>query len=233
LFGLDVDDSVDQDSAVTKQQLNQAKYGDVAFPEDENDIRICRAIINMVKGKLFKVYIPYAERIVWNGSSDRRNLPRFLDLIRAFAALRFMQRHEFLDNEILADVKDFEDAKALYEQGKAGLTTKLTEAELRLVKYMVGKSALSINQIVKDYTKPNGSPYTPEAIRKMLEGKKGGKGLVDKVPGMLVHGSGGKGDEKKYDIPSFDDGSSLEIVTLKPIANGPTSQESVSSASAG
>lgn len=233
LFGLDVDDSVDQDSAVTKQQLNQAKYGDVAFPEDENDIRICRAIIHTVKGKLFKVYIPYAERIVWNGSSDRRNLPRFLDLIRAFAAMRFMQRHEFLDNEILADIKDYEDAKALYEQGKTGLTTKLTEAELRLVKYMVGKEPHSVNDIIKDFMKPNGKPYTPEAIRKMLEGKKGGKGLVDKVPGMLVHGSGGKGDEKKYEIPSFDDGSSLEIVTLKPIANGPTLPESVSSASAG
>jgi hypothetical protein len=228
LFGLDVDDSADQDSAVTQQQLNQAKYGEVAFPDNEKDIQICRAIIHMVKSKIFKVSIPYADRIVWKGSGDRRNLPRFLDLIKAFAVLRFMQRIEFLDNEILADVKDFEDAKALYEQGKAGLTTKLTEAELRLVKYMVGKSAFSINQIVKDYTKPNGSPYTPEAIRKLLEGKKGGKGLVDKVPGMLVHGSGGKGDEKKYEIPSFDDNSALEIVTLKPDPNRPIFQESVS-----
>jgi hypothetical protein len=32
---------------------------------------------------------------------------------------------------------------------------------------------------------------------------------------MLVHGSGGKGDEKRYEIPSFEDGSSLEIVSLK------------------
>ena len=50
----------------------------------------------------------------------------------------------------------------------------------------------------------------------VLEGKKDGKGLTDKVPGMLVHGSGGKGDEKRYEIKSFDDSSSLEIVTLKP-----------------
>jgi hypothetical protein len=49
LFGLDVDDSADQDSLVTQQQLNQAKYGEVAFPDDEKDIQICRAIIHMVK----------------------------------------------------------------------------------------------------------------------------------------------------------------------------------------
>ena len=34
LFGLDVDDSVNQDSAVTKQQLYQAEFGEVSFPED-------------------------------------------------------------------------------------------------------------------------------------------------------------------------------------------------------
>jgi hypothetical protein len=62
----------------------------------------------------------------------------------------------------------------------------------------------------------------------MLEGTKSGKGLTDKVPGMLVHGSGGKGDEKKYEIPSFDDNSSLEIVSLRPEGENPTSQESIS-----
>jgi hypothetical protein len=227
-FGLDVDDSVDQDSAVTKQQLSQAEFGEVGLPENRNDINICRAIIHIVKGKLFKVHIPFADRIIWKGSGDRRNLPRFLDIIKAFAAMRFMQRDELFDNEIMADVKDFEDAKALYEQGKTGLTTKLAEAEQRLVKFMVGKGALSKNDIVKSYMKPNGKPYTPEGIRKMLEGTKGSKGLTDKVPGMLVHGSGGKGNEKTYEIPYFDDNSSLEIVTLRPWQNGPTSEESVS-----
>lgn len=214
LFGLDVDDSVDQDEAVTKQQLERAKYGDVALPEDD-DVKVCRAIINEVKKKLFKVIIPYSDYIVWKGAGDRRNLPRFLDLIKGFAALRFMQRTEIFDDEILASLKDFEDAKALYEQGKTGLATKLTKAEQRLVGWMVGKGPLSINDIVKEYLKPNGGQYTSEAIRKMLEGKRDGKGLTDKVPGMLVHGSGGKGDEKRYEIPSFEDGSSLEIVSLK------------------
>jgi hypothetical protein len=106
LFGLDVDDSPNQDSAVTRQQLTNAKHGEVALPEDE-EVKLCRAIIHAVKSRLLIVDIPYADRIVWNGSSDRRNLPRFLDLIRGFAALRFMQRFEVLDNEILADIKDF------------------------------------------------------------------------------------------------------------------------------
>ena len=65
LFGLDVDDSTDQDEAVTKQQLERAKYGDVALPEDE-DVKVCRAIIHEVKKKLFKVIIPYSDLIAWN-----------------------------------------------------------------------------------------------------------------------------------------------------------------------
>jgi hypothetical protein len=222
LFGLDVDDSTNQDSEVTKQQLATAKGGEIALPEDE-EVKVCRAIIHIVKSKLLRIIIPFSDRIVWNGSGDRRNLPRFLDLIRGFAVLRFMQRCEILDNEILADIQDFKDAKDLYDQGKTGLATKLTKAELKLVTWMKGRPPLSINEIVTNYLKPNGKSYTHEAIRKLLEGKKDGSGLTDKVPGMLVHGSGGKGDEKKYEIKSFDDSSSLEIVSLKEEVVDPTS----------
>ena len=215
LFGLDVDDSSNQDGEVTRQQLRRAKSGDVSLPEDE-DVKVCRAIIHMVKkSRQFKVDIPFAESILWNSSGDRRNLPRFLDLIRSFAAFRFMQRYEFGENEIFASLEDFEDAKALYEEGKSGQTTKLTKAELRLVQWMAGKGKLSINRIVTDYSKPSGGQYSPEAIRKIIEGTRAGKGLIDKIPGMLIHGSGGKGDEKRYEITSFEDGQSLEIVSLK------------------
>lgn len=217
LFGLDVDDSPTQDEAVVRQQLERAENADVALPENE-DVKICRAIIHEVKMNLFKVVIPYAKQIEWRGAGDRRNLPRFLDLIKGFAAMRFMQRTIAFENEIIATIEDFDDAKALYEKGKTGLATKLAQRELKLVKWMAGKGPLTINQIVDEYLKPGGSHFTHEAIRITLEGKRDGKGLTDKVPGMLVHGSGGKGDEKRYEIKSFEDGSSLEIVSLKPQA---------------
>ena len=90
---------------------------------------------------------------------------------------------------------------------------------MKLVTWMTRKEVRSLlTTSYKEYLKPNGGQYTSEAIRKTLEGKRDGKGLTDKVPGMLVHGSGGKGDEKRYEIPSFEDGSSLEIVSLKPEA---------------
>jgi len=98
---------------------------------------------------------------------------------------------------------------------KTGLTTKLTTTDLKLVNWMAGKGPLSINDIVLRYRKPNGAQYTYEAIRKRLEGDKSGKGLINKVPGMLIFGSGGKNDEKRYEIPYFDDSSSKEVVVLK------------------
>ena len=186
LFGLDVDASKEMDEKVTEEQLKKAKYGENQLPEDE-EVFVCRAIIHIIKGRLFKVDIPYSDRIVWKGSEDRRNLPRFLDLIRGFAVLRFMQRFDVFDNWISAGIKDFDDAKALYEEGQASLSTKLTKAELRLVKWMAGKGWLSINKIVEDYRKDNGKSYTYAAIRKIINGDKRGKGLTSKVPGMRQH----------------------------------------------
>lgn len=215
LFGLNVDDSVEQDGAVTNQQFENAVHGDVELPEDE-DIKICRAIIHVIKKRLFKVDIPYARGIVWMDSSgDRRNLPRFLDIIRGFAVLRFMQRFELNDDEICASIKDFEDSKALFEEGQASLTTKLTEAELRLVQWMAGRGRLSINDVVREYRKANGEPYTHEAIRKTIMGARAGQGLTNKVPGMRVYEEDGA---RKFEIPSFDERAKGEMVSLTPDA---------------
>lgn len=214
LFGLNVDDSVEMDTRVTEEQLKNAESGEVSLPEDE-DVTLCRAIIHIIKGKLLQVDIPYAKLIVWKASDDRRNLPRFLDLIRAFAVLRFMQRIELTDNEIGASLEDFEDAKKLFEEGQASLTTKLTAAELRLVKGMVGKSWLSYDKIQQDYKKPNGESYTYEAIRKLIRGDKNRKGLTSKVPALRQRCKDGKNE---FCIESFDDKSHDEIVSLKPEA---------------
>jgi hypothetical protein len=217
LFDLGVDDSPEADEKVTEWALNRAKYGEAALPEDVS-VTICRAIFYEIEKRLFNVDIPYSGRIIWKGSSDRRNLPRFLDLIRAFAMMKFMQRCkvEVDNNRIVAEIEDFHDAKALWDAGEASLITKLTRTELRLVQYMVSKGPLSVNEIVGGYMKPNGKPYTHEAIRKMLEGSKGRKGLTERVPGMLVHGSRGKGDERKYEIKSLDDNYGNEVVSMKP-----------------
>jgi len=92
---------------------------------------------------------------------------------------------------------------------------------------MAGKGPLTINEIVKKYLKPDGGQYSPEGIRKVLVGKKGGKGLIDKVPGMLTHKSIGDSHERGFEIPRFDDKSDKEIVSLKGLGDT-TSEQSKS-----
>jgi len=89
LFGLDVDDSQNQDVVVAKQQLKKAMYGDAALPENE-DVSVCRAVINEVKKRLFTVIIPYAEYIEWNDTNDRRNLP---SILRSYSGIRCYAIH--------------------------------------------------------------------------------------------------------------------------------------------
>lgn len=213
LYDLDVDDSVSQDQEVTKRQKADAVVGSVALPETE-EVKVCRAIIHIVKGVSFEVAIPFAEDVEWADPSDRRQLPRFFDLVRSYTVLRFMQRQEILDGVICASLKDFEDAKAIVEATKTGITTKLTGAEYRLAKWMheQGKP-LSINDVIEGYKKKNRDGYTYQAIYKIIIGNgKDGKGLLDKVPGMKVVENG---TETKYEVPALCDSGNRAIVCLR------------------
>ena len=131
-FGGTVNDSKEQDDAVAEFQLRQAKYGIMSFPEND-DIEICREIIRQIKTKLFLVRIPFSDRIIWNDKSNRRNLPIFLDIIKAMTVLRFMQRELDDDNYIISDIQDYENAKELYFDRAKMQGFKLTATELKLV----------------------------------------------------------------------------------------------------
>jgi len=90
IYDLNVDESTETDEAVLLYRKERAGYVSEAFPEDE--VGVCRAIIHEVKAYLFDVIIPYFNEIEWKVSKDRRNFDRFIDLIKGFAAMRFMQR---------------------------------------------------------------------------------------------------------------------------------------------
>jgi hypothetical protein len=214
LYDQNVDESPETDDAVTKQRTERAVTAEEAFPVDE-EVKICRAIIHMVKCKLFKVKIPYAREIVWKGSSNRRNYNRFLDLVQGFAILRFMQRREESPGVILASIKDFKDAKDLYDATSETQITKLTKAERKLAGWLASKGAKTINEVVKEYLKEDGSKYTYTAIHKHFKGNKGRGGLLDKVPGLLKMDKEG---EEAYLLTKLEEIAVGSIVSLNPEA---------------
>lgn len=204
LFDLSVDDSPDMDTKVAERIFENAAKGIEALPENE-EVKICRAIIHVIKSQEFKVKIPFASSMDWHIHGDRRNATRFVALIMGFAVLRYLQRAEMIsDGAILAEMQDYLDAKALYEEGKTSQISKLTNAELKLVKWMVEQGkALSINEIVDGYLKSDGKKYTYPGIRKLLVGeeKRNKKGLADKVPMKIIKTENGT----KYQIEKFEE----------------------------
>lgn len=202
LYDITVDSSVDTDKEVTNQQLNDAATGRNTFPDPEDeDVRVCREIILSIQMGTFKVIIPFANRIIWNGSNDRRNLPRFLDLIKGLTVMRHWKRKEESDNVYLADIQDYYDAVALMGSNEEELSTNLTGAEIRFIKWAGGKGFISINDVLSSYFKEDGTQYTHETIRKMVFGTARKKGLLSKVPGMTEKQDG---QERKFSIPRFE-----------------------------
>jgi hypothetical protein len=124
-----IDDSVDQD----KRVLDHMKEAEAAGrgPE-QDDVLTCRAIWEVIKEGVLSVRIPFARRIGFSTTQNRRNPGMLFDLIKCRARLFFLQRDRDGDGAVIAREEDFAAAARLYGalNGEAGgQETKLTKNE--------------------------------------------------------------------------------------------------------
>jgi len=134
-----IDDSADQDDRVLTRILDR----DASLPDgdysERPDVLTCRAIWEIVAGQMVYVRVPFARRIRFMAHANRRNPEMLLDLVKANAMLRFMQRERFQAGTIPcvgATREDFHDAARLYGQlngTSGGQETKLTRKESDLL----------------------------------------------------------------------------------------------------
>ncbi len=213
LYQQNVDESSMQDENVAKMQLEEACHVE-RYDRVEVIKIICQLIIYIVKKQLFEVDVPYSKRIVPSKhvTKDRRRLPRFIDMVKGIALFNFMQRQFDDRGRLIATLDDFYEAKELFEANIESQVTNLTPAELRLAKWLFEKAKyVSINDIVNEYLKPDGTQFNPESIRKVLQGTKTREGLIAKLPGLLVDE---KNREAKYLLPNLEIYSG-ELITLE------------------
>lgn len=183
-----IDDSLEQDYMVMENALKNA----AALPQytegDRERILICREIWNLLKPVY--VVIPYAERIRFSDTRNRRNVDMLLDLIHARAAMMQYQRSTVEQvgfSCIAATEDDFRYAADLYSilTGETGgQLTKMTRKEAEIVSYIV-----QLNQdefTVLDLQKASG--LSNSVINKMIQGyqSKGNiySGLLEKCPAI-------------------------------------------------
>ena len=124
-----IDDSAEQDARV----LDHMKEAEAAGRGPaKGDILTCRAIWEAVKGEVLPVRIPFARRIQFSATRNRRNPGMLFDLIKCRARLFFLQRDRDDDGAVIARPEDFTAAAKLYGalSGTVGSQeTKLTKNE--------------------------------------------------------------------------------------------------------
>jgi len=124
-----IDDSIDQDRRVL-EHMKEAEAAGQSHRED--DVLTCRAIWEVVKEEVLPVRIPFARRIQFSTTQNRRNPGMLFDLIKCRARLFSLQRDRDGDGAVIAREEDFSAAAKLYSalNGTAGgQETKLTKNE--------------------------------------------------------------------------------------------------------
>lgn len=186
-----IDDSQEQDDKVLERELEAAAL----LPADEDDLRFETVVCHHIWNQLTPVHvvIPYAKRIRFSSSANRRNPGMLLDLIKSVAALYQYQRERTLvrgRDVIYATTDDFRKACEIYLalNGECGSqASKLTrgEAALAVQMHASGRTEFTMEELI-DLTHPRKKSYN--AIKKILHGGSSHQihydGLLEKCPAI-------------------------------------------------
>jgi hypothetical protein len=161
-----------------KHEAARGGYGQ----EINIEVLICRRVYGALKQNLFKVKIPFVDRIDLQDTGNSRIFPMFLDMVRGFAAFKWKQRTFDSGGYLLAELEDYERAKRLFEAQKENTVTKMNENERQIIQYIAGKGKCTINDI-SSYT---GIKY--QSVKRALVGRKDREagGLLDKIKGLKM-----------------------------------------------
>ena len=114
-----IDDSAEQDRRVLAHMKEVEATG---RDQSEDDILTARAIWEAVGEEILTVRIPFARRIEFSTTQNRRNPGMLFDLIKCHARLFYLQRDRDDDGAVVAREEDFWAAAKLYAalSGAAG-----------------------------------------------------------------------------------------------------------------
>ena len=182
-----IDDSIEQDRKVLAhmKEAEAARCG-----KEEDDILTARAIWEIVKEKILPVRIPFARRIQFSITQNRRNPGMLFDLIKCRARLFALQRDRDDDGAVIARKEDFKAAADLYAalNGDAGgQETKLTKNEAAA---LATAARMKVEVFtIRDLQAAMGLPY--QKTRRLLHGYVSRgipySGLLAKCPAVSLY----------------------------------------------
>jgi len=185
-----IDDSEDQDAKVLAQTLDEAAAVPVNEPGVRHELEFCKEMWRSITPVW--VVVPFAKRIRFSTSMNRRNPDMLLDLVKAHAVLMQNQRERSESGSMViinATVEDFRNACRLYRAlngTDGGQQSKLTRRESELVEAIMSRGLGEIT--VSEMQHITGWSYS--VIHKMLHGSvsRGHQysGLLEKCPAISV-----------------------------------------------
>lgn len=198
-YRISIEQSKESDKKYAEFLLKRLSEGRMVYPES-HEVKVCREILKQIKKHVFRVKIPFANRIHFNDLSGKRNMGTFADFIQASAILHYMQR-ELIDDEsgpvLCAIEEDFEIAKEMFQANAKTRKYDLTKAEHALLEFIILMGGeITEQEIIEKYSKGGeNKTATRMQIRRLLNGRDGKGGLCEKVPGLTVTKESRKVDE--------------------------------------
>ena len=202
----ETDTSPKQKNKIFEMQQKDAITG---YNKVDVDLRvlISRRIFSDIKDKLFKVRIPFADRIGLIDKSNSRVFTLLCDMIKGYAVFRYRQRMIDNDGYLLAEVDDYKKAKILFTSRVENTVTKLTKTETDIIAYIVknqnkvNEKGCTVNEIAK------GTQMSYITITRLISGRKDNTessgGLLSKVKELK------KDDSTEMIYEKDDDGNVL------------------------
>lgn len=154
------------------------------------EVLVCREMIRQVKCHTFRVRVPFADRIVFSTPGAKRDILMFFDFLQGSTVLHYRQReHETGDDGIItvdATEADFANAQAIFRASEQTRTFKLSKDERALLAWLGEHSfadeGIEETRVVREYGPAK--KLDRGAIRRLLYGRDGDGGIVNKVPGV-------------------------------------------------
>ena len=186
-----IDDSPEQDTAVLEDMAKKEVRVPGSLDETRPEVLTCQAMWEIIGRERVHVVIPYADRIMFQTKTNRRNPEMFYSLVKAHAMLFFMQRErctiESGGTYTVATLDDFHAASRLFtllNGSGGGQETKLTrcESELLTAVNLSRDCEFTIQQMQEKLNR------TYNAIYSTLHGNRSRgqtySGLLDKCPAI-------------------------------------------------
>ncbi|MDI6898576.1 MAG: hypothetical protein QMC82_01960 [Methanolinea sp.] len=180
-----IDDSADQDAAVLAHLKD--REAKPAGDGEDADVLAARAMWEIIKEEVLHVRVPFAPRVHFSATRNRRNPGMLFDLLKCHARLFFLQRERDAGGSIVANREDFAYARRLFielssETGAQDTKQTRTEAAALETIAKMGLEVFSIRQLQEAL----GLSYY-QAYR-LLKGYRNGHGsypgILDKCPAV-------------------------------------------------